>query len=402
MSLVIAQLRYLSQAVPPHSGQVDGRCQGVQRLVGADVGSGPLATDVLFPRLQGEDIAGAPLGIGGATHQTAGHLAYVLLLAAEQTQVWPAEGRRDADGLSFSRDDVRPELARWAQHPHGQRVGGHHEERPVVVGGGGQTGQIVQFSVEIGILGHDAGGRFGDGAGSVGSGHHVDGNALGLAVSGNHLLVGRVHRIAHDHLLPSGDPAGHEHRFGQAGRAVVHTGVGDFHAVEGADHRLKLEDDLQSALGYFGLIRSVSGQELAPGHHGLNDGRNEVVVRTGAQEGGPAGQRPVSPGHFAELALDLQLRHRIRQLQRRVSIPVGYVGEQVVNGAEANGRQQLVLLLNGIGNVVRLEVGYHSRLLRLESSDRGSVRSGTDVARGARPTPDSGSWIPAGRPRRSG
>ena len=89
-----------------------------------------------------------------------------------------------------------------------------------------------------------------------------------------------------------------------------------------------------------------------------------MVIAAGAQERGPAGQRTVAPGHLAQLPLDLQLGHGGGQLQGRVAIPVGDVGEQVINGAQANGGQQLILLGNCVGNVVGLEVGYHSGLLR--------------------------------------
>ena len=153
---VIAEFGNLTQAVPAHRGQVDGGRQGVQSLVGADVGRGPLPPDVLLARLQGQDVAGATLRVGGSAHQTAGHLADVLLLAAEQTQVRPAKGRRYADGLSFPGHDVRAKFARRLEHPHGQGISRHHQQGSVVVGSCGQAGEVVESAVEVGVLRHHA------------------------------------------------------------------------------------------------------------------------------------------------------------------------------------------------------------------------------------------------------
>ena len=88
------------------------------------------------------------------------------------------------------------------------------------------------------------------------------------------------------------------------------------------------------------------------------------MVGAGAQEGRAGGQGPVAGGQLAQLALDFQLGQRGGQFQGRVTVGVGDVGEQVVNAAEADGGQQLVLLGGSVGNVVGLEVSYHSGLLR--------------------------------------
>ena len=118
MRLVIAQLGHLPQAVPPHCRQVNRSGQRVQGFVSADVGSSPLPADMLLAGLQRQHIPRAPLRIGSAPHQAAGHLPDVLLLAAEQAQIWAAIGWRDAQRLPLSGYDVGAELARRAQHPH--------------------------------------------------------------------------------------------------------------------------------------------------------------------------------------------------------------------------------------------------------------------------------------------
>ena len=306
---MIAEFGGLAQAAPSHSGEVDGGGQGVEGFVGADVGGGAFAADVLFAGLEGQDISGAAGGVGGAPHESAGHLADVLLLAAEQAEVGAAKGWRDAQGLAFAGDDVGAEMAGGAQHSHSEGVGGDDEEGAVGVGGGCQVVQVVEGAVEVGVLGDDAGGGLSDGAGGGGGGEGVNGDALGLAVGGDDLSVGRGDGVAEDDLLAAGDAAGHQDGFGQAGGAVVHSGVGDVHSVEGADHRLEFEDDLEGALGDFGLVRGVGGEELAAGHEGLDGGRHKMVVGAGAEEGGAAGQGAVAGCQIAEFALDVQFGH---------------------------------------------------------------------------------------------
>ena len=228
------------------------------------------------------------------------------------------------------------------------------------MGSCGQAGEVVEAAVEVGILRHHPGGGFSNAGADIRRRDNVDGDALGLAVGGDHLAVGRRDGVADDHLLSSGDATGHQHRLGEAGGAVVHSGVGDFHAVEGADHRLELEDDLQGALGHLRLVGRVGGQKLPTGHDRLHDGRDEVVVAAGPQERRAAGQGPIAAGHRAQFPLDLQLRHGVGEPQGRVPVIVRYVGEQVVNAAQAHRGQEVVLLGDGVGDVVGLEVGYHS------------------------------------------
>ena len=182
-----------------------------------------------------------------------------------------------------------------------------------------------------------------------------------LAVGSDYFPIGRRHRVADDDPFPPGNAAGHQHGFGQAGSAVVHTGVGDFHTVKRADHRLELKDDLQRALRHFRLVRGIGRQKLAPRHQRLDDGGDEVVIRPGAQKRGAAAQRAIAAGQFAQLPLYLQLRKRSRQVERRIPIAVGNVAEQVVNAAQPDGGQQLILLNGSVGNVMGLKRSGHRR-----------------------------------------
>ena len=66
----------------------------------------------------------------------------------------------------------------------------------------------------------------------------------------NDLAVLGVQRAGDQHPRAFGQNAfGHEDRFSARGRAIVHTGIGDFQAQQGSDQRLELENDLERPLG---------------------------------------------------------------------------------------------------------------------------------------------------------
>ena len=80
------------------------------------------------------------------------------------------------------------------------------------------------------------------------------------------------------------------------------------------------------------------------------------MVRSRPQEGRPAAQRTVAPGQRAQLALYLQLRHRVGQAQRRVTVFRRNVGEEAVDGGNTQGGQHPGLLIGRVGDVVGLKV----------------------------------------------
>src|SRR4029453_13311840 len=67
-----AQPAKLLQPPRPEPGQVDGRGDGVQGLVGADVAGRLLAADVLLAGLEGEDEGPPPGRVQGLADQPAG------------------------------------------------------------------------------------------------------------------------------------------------------------------------------------------------------------------------------------------------------------------------------------------------------------------------------------------
>ena len=218
-----------------------------------------------------------------------------------------------------------------------------------------ELAQILQPTVEIGILDHQAGRVVGNFRFPVA--HHFDADTVGLAIGANNLEIDGRNGIRYGHAVTAGNSAGHEDALGQAGGAVIHAGVGDLHAEEAADQGLELVDYLERALADFGLVGSVGGEKLAAGHQGLNDGGYEMVVGPSTQEGGAAAQRTVSSGQCSQFLLYFQLRKGGGQVQWRVSEFLGYVVKEFVYGRQAQGGQHFGLFIFSVGDVMGLKVG---------------------------------------------
>ena len=164
-------------------------------------------------------------------------------------------------------------MAGRIEHAASQRVGGHHQQRPVPVDQLGELSQILYPAVEVGVLDHQAGRivtYF-----RLPVAYHLDCYALGLAIGTNHLEINGGNRIRNCYAAPAGDPARHQHTLGQAGCSVIHSGVGHVHAEKAADEGLEFVDYLKRALAYLGLIGGVGGQEFATGHQRFDDGGYE-------------------------------------------------------------------------------------------------------------------------------
>ena len=147
----------------------------------------------------------------------------------------------------------------------------------------------------------------------------------------------RKHRLA----APR-DPPRHRDRLPAGGRAVVHRGVGDVAAVEPRDLGLELEQALERALGDFGLIGRVAGQELAALDQVIDAGRDMVAIGAAADEegriaGGDIGRRASAPSWRSTL----KFGGMVGQALDRAGEPrrLGHVDEQIVDRGGADRAQ---------------------------------------------------------------
>ena len=173
----------------------------------------------------------------------------------------------------------------------------------------------------------------------------AEGDLLVGGVGADDLAVLGVDGAGDDGGVAAGDADGHHDGFGGAGGAVVHAGVGNLHAGELADHGLELEHGLEGALGDFGLVGGVAGEEFAALDEGIDDDGLVVLVDAGAEEAGVAvgvlvgvGAETVDDFGFAVLARDVEVAGDAEL--------GGDGGEEVVDGADA-GRDFMRWHLHG-------------------------------------------------------
>ncbi len=126
MRLLVAQVCHLLEAVAPDHRQVHRRSQRQQPLVGADVGGGFLAFDVLFAGGEGQHVAALSARVDRFSYQAASHFVDVLLASGEEAKRGAAIPHRDAERLAFAHDDIGAHRARRFEQGQGNGVGNPH------------------------------------------------------------------------------------------------------------------------------------------------------------------------------------------------------------------------------------------------------------------------------------
>ena len=155
-----------------------------------------------------------------------------------------------------------------------------------------------------------------------------------------------------DHPPAGQEAAGHEHRLRGRRRAVVHAGVRHLEPEDERGEGLELEGRLQRALADLGLVGRVGGRELAAQEDLVHHRRNPVRVRARAEEHCRAARAGVAGRERAHVAAELGLGQALRQGDGRARPQRGRnVREQVVDRADADGRQHGGDVLGGVGVV---------------------------------------------------
>src|SRR5829696_8858396 len=127
------ELGHLAQSLWPHQGRVDGRGQGRERLVGADVGVRPRAPDVLLAAPQGEDVGELAVFVYRLPRDTSRELANVLLFRRHVPGVWTAEHQRHPEWLGLPDGHVGTEVSGRFEQGERDRVAHRNTERVHVV-----------------------------------------------------------------------------------------------------------------------------------------------------------------------------------------------------------------------------------------------------------------------------
>ena len=230
-------------------------------------------------------------GVGSLAGEAAGKLADEFVACGDYAHVWAAVTRRDSEALAFHRDDIgfggRPDDA--------ERNGfgdSDDEQRARRVCDFRKRRDILDYAEEIWRLNYDCGHdpshppreRVSIDLARRRELDFLNFDSEVLRVSLQHLAIFRMNAARDQHGVAAGEALGHQHGFGERGRAVVHGRVGDFLAGELADQRLKFEDGFESSLRNFGLIGRVGSQEFAALNQRVGDDGAKVIVDARAEK----------------------------------------------------------------------------------------------------------------------
>ena len=352
--------RHVAQAVRSQRGQVGGGSQRAEGLVGADVGGGLVAADVLLPGAQRHHERAAPFDVRGLAHEPPGDLADELRAAGQQAQVGPAELGRDAERLPLARGDVRAVVGGRRQHRQRGRLHHGHEERAGSMRQLPCGGHGLQQSEGIGLSQDHARDRIiGVGEGCLERGQVRQpvrrGGQLfqparaGREVGARGLDVVAMDRAADEHPVATRGADGHERRLRGGAGTVVVRGRNDRQARQLADQRLELVDRLQRALADLRLVGRVGRVELTAREDRVDRSRDVVLVHTGTQERGQVDT--VAGCERGQLTAEGQLRDGLRQVQAAGADRGGDVVEELLDRIEAERGQHVGAGFGGVGAV---------------------------------------------------
>ncbi len=301
---------------------------------------------MLFARRQRKHETALTIGIDRLTAETARHVAQVLFLGREQTDIGTAERQGHADRLAFDGDDVGAHFTRRFEQAQRHDFGNDDDQKSACgLRGCGDLRQVCGRAKHIRCL-HDDTGRIGvdvrqhvgfvvDGQGA-GFGFDADGVRKGL----DRFAIMRMQAARQDRLVALGHTRRHQHAFSGCRRAVVKRGIGHRHAGQARHLRLELEQDLEGPLRDFRLVRRITGQEFRPLDDVIDRRRNMVPISPCPDKERRLGWADVLGGEGLQLRLHFQLAGIGRQIdsagtpgRRR------HIDKQFIDGFDADGIQ---------------------------------------------------------------
>ncbi|EJK90468.1 hypothetical protein UUU_35880 [Klebsiella pneumoniae subsp. pneumoniae DSM 30104 = JCM 1662 = NBRC 14940] len=170
--------------------------------------------------------------------------------------------------------------------------------------------------------------------------HHVQG--LRMDIGGNEEAVG---------ALQFTDAFGHRHRFGGGGGFIKQRSGSDIQPGQIQSDLLEVEQRLQTALGYFRLVRGIGGIPARVFQHvALNDRRQ---LHGGIAHADVRLEALVATGNRLQLRQRGEFGSRVAHLRwgRQLDILRHNLADQGVKRIRADGLQHLLLLLSVRANV---------------------------------------------------
>ena len=157
-------------------------------------------------------------------------------------------------------------------------------------------------------------------------------------VGADHLRGSGMDRLEQCHRPALRHTGRQQARLGGGAGPVVEAGVRHVQPGQLADHRLVLERRLQRPLADLRLIRRIGGDELGTSGEVGGDARDRMPVGAGAQKVRASG-RGVGGGPLGQQLDQLRLREGRGKPDHRIECGLGQVGEERVDGGDADPLQ---------------------------------------------------------------
>ena len=309
---------------------------------------------MLLPRLEREHEGAPSVDVHGLADDTSRHAPDEVVPRREEAVVRAAVGLPVPGRLPLADRHGAAVRSRRLEDAERHRVDVRDRERTRVRRSLGQIGRLLEAAEEVRLL-EDHGGRIPRrlcelvrvrDAAPVRHLHDLEPEARRIRL--HDLAHLRVDCLREHDLPPIGDVPRDEAGIRRDRGAVVSGRIRHVHPGELADDRLVLEDRLEDALAHLWLVRRVRRQELAPREDDVGDRRHVVVVDPGAEERELLGGRDVAARELLDVADELRLAERGRQVELAVEPhALRDLLEELVHGGDADGGEHLLAV--GVG-----------------------------------------------------
>src|SRR5437763_1819585 len=310
------------QPFRPVINRVSGGHAREQGLRRADVAGGFLAADVLLAGAQRKTQSAPAARIFRDANEPPGYLTFERVSRGEEGRVRTAVTERHAKTLCAANSDVHAEFAGRLEQGETEQVGSDDNQRAAAMRLFDKRPIIVNRSECVWVLNQRAKNLRAESKRVVVIEHNVDAERPGAGLDDFNVLRMTVLRDEENvAAFLVFEAVAHHHRFRRGGGFVEQRGVGDFEAGEVADHRLKIQQHFQSALGNLGLIRRVLSvpagilQNVA-----LNHRRRDAIVVTQADE---RAEDLVFRCNGTEFVQNTELTSAARQIERALEPHAG-------------------------------------------------------------------------------
>ena len=285
-----------------------------QHLRCADVRRRLFPPDVLFARLQSQSIRRRTLGVDGNPDEPPRKRTLEGIPRREISGMRSAEPDRHAEALRRADDDISAPFARRGEQRQREQIGGHDEMAATRLDGGSERAIIADIAVGARVLQQHAE-RVDRGRFIRRSDHHVDAERRRTRPQNVDRL--REYIVGPETARARGDadPPHQGHCLGRGGRFIEHRGIGDCHARQIGDHRLKVEERLEPSLRDLGLVGRVRGVPRRILKHVTRDHRRSVRSVVALADERLHDAIPRRDGTKAPECF--RFGHRLRQRERR-------------------------------------------------------------------------------------